>query len=64
MAGDCVNEDLRLVGSLRETEAEGKVEMCIEREWFTVCVDEWTNNSTEVVCRQLGFSPDGEVLYL
>ena len=45
-----------------ETEAEGRVEMCFNREWYVVCADQWTRNSTAVVCRQLGYSPASKTL--
>ena len=51
--GECVTGDVRLVG---ETEAEGKVEICIYGWWSTVCGKYWTNNNTAVLCRHLGFS--------
>ena len=58
ITGNCITGSIRLVGG--ETEAEGRLEMCINREWGTVCGhDQWTNESTAVVCRQLGYSPDG-----
>ena len=45
---------MRLVGG--ETEAEGRVELCIDEKWGTVCDNEWTDKHTAVVCRHLGFS--------
>ena len=53
-ADDCVYGDIRLVNG--EFEMEGRVEICNNRRWGTVCDSQWTDNHTAVVCRQLGFS--------
>ena len=50
----CSNGDIRLVGG--ESEREGRVEVCNNRRWGTVCGKQWTDNNTAVVCRYLGFS--------
>ena len=50
----CYNGEVRLVGG--ETDAEGRVEICNNGKWETVCGKYWTETNTAIVCRHLGYS--------
>ncbi|CAI8023561.1 Scavenger receptor cysteine-rich domain superfamily protein [Geodia barretti] len=51
---DCRSRGMRLAGG--GTEAEGRVEVCFNSRWGTVCDNRWNENSTAVACKHLGFS--------
>ena len=49
---NCTDATLRLIGGTNP--AEGRVEICINNAWGTVCDNGFTKEEAVVVCRQLG----------
>ena len=53
----CTQGELRLVGG--SSELEGRLEICNNNQWGTICDDQFGPNSANVACRQLGHSDTG-----
>ena len=54
---NCTDGELRLAGGKIKT--EGRLEVCLNDLWATVCAERrenWQHVSAAVVCRQLGYA--------
>ena len=53
----CTDGQLRLAGS--NVDNEGRVEICLDNKWGTICDDGWSTIDANVACKQLGFTGSG-----
>ena len=61
----CIEGKVRLVegnNDVSSSPLQGRVEICQNNTWGTVCDNGWDMNEAMVVCRQLGFSTAGKWL--
>ena len=56
---NCRDGEIRLVNG--STALEGRVEICFNRIWGSVCGSMWQGQDAAVACRQLGYSAAGQL---
>ena len=56
----CNNSDIRLAGG--SDQYEGRVEVCFNETWGTICDGSWSTNDANVACRQLGYAATGSMV--
>ena len=56
---DCTTGAVRLAAPAGFRMTQGRVEVCVNRAWGSVCDDGWSANDANVVCDQLGYYPSG-----
>ena len=58
----CIDGQLRLSGS--NIANEGRVEICMNNEWGTICDENWGSSDATVVCRQLGYPTQCQQIFI
>ena len=62
---ECENGYVRLVNDtpnsvfIKDTLSQGRVEICVNETFQTICDDDWDNVDASVLCSELGFSTYG-----
>ena len=56
----CINGEIRLINGSEAN--SGRVEVCFNGRFGTVCDDNWDTQDATVVCNQLGYTGEGEGL--
>ena len=55
--GTCTEGEVRLTDSV--IEQEGRVEVCFNGVWSSICDDGWDKTDAHIICRQLGYGQLG-----
>ena len=59
---NCTEGSVRLMDGQQQMPYEGRVEICHQNYWKSICPSGWSNMDAMVTCRQLGFTVIGKNL--
>ena len=59
---NCTDYEIQLVGG--QNDREGRVEVCYNGVWGTVCGNGWDIDDANFICSQLGYGQPGEIQYI
>ena len=61
---DCTDGDIHIIPYNNYNKQIGRIEVCVNGTWGTVCSDFFGDNDANVACRQLGYSNLGKTCIL
>ena len=56
---DCSDGEIRIISYVSQRKIIGRVEICVNGSWGTICDEFFDDNDAKVICKQLGYSPLG-----
>ena len=60
--GNCIDWDVRLQNG--SNELQGRVEVCYNDAWGTICQNRFSGEEAQIVCQQLGFLTEGKIIII
>ena len=60
---DCEDGAIRLAGT-GSSSTQGRVEVCNNNQWGTICDHTWNNLDASVACLHLGYSNEGKIFLI
>ena len=66
MDDNCTHGTLRIASSTDDSDglfSEGRLEVCVNGAWGTICDTAYGTRDAEVACRQLGYDDHGIIIF-
>ena len=59
--GSCTNHDIRMIRNNTGIpfKSNGRIEVCYNNQWGSICNNSWGTNDAKVACGQLGYTKSG-----